>query len=122
MIFFMRILPIDEIPEQYKKEINNSWLTHYSLFAEEISRTKFLLQDSLEKSIHILTWIQGFDFPYQNLKVWKPTVAHLRKINIATHLWVLVMDHANVIYLVEWILDMSLVQNQTFSDIPNFII
>lgn len=118
----MRVLSIDEIPEAFKNEISRSWLDRYVLFAEEISNAHFLLQDSSEKILDILIWLQGLNFPYKDLKIRKPTLPHWRYINRATHMWVLVEDMNNVIYLIEWILDMNLVPRELFDNMPDLII
>ncbi|MBC7498137.1 hypothetical protein H7170_00675 [Candidatus Gracilibacteria bacterium] len=116
----MKILGVDEIPEEWKNKLNLTGLARYGLFVEELNLTPFVLAVSSKGALDILTGIRGEEFPYKDLKIGKPTLPHWKILNRAIHMGVLIQNNKGVIQLLEGTLDATLIPTDwSHIDHPN---
>jgi hypothetical protein len=119
----MRILWIDEIPEEWKWLLNPTGLARYWLFIEELYQVHIISVETSKWVIDILDAVRWENFPYKDIKIWKPTISHFRRINRTRHMWVLIENNKWVIQLLEWTLDNALMPTKwRDTDFPNITI
>lgn len=118
----MQIVPIDDIPPEFKNVMSSSWLWRYKLFTEELTGTTFLQQDSSKKVLAALYAAHWVDFPYWKFTIKKATVDQWKSINRPCYMWILATDAAHRMYLVHWILDNTLLSLDGLSELPNLIL